>query len=138
MCSYQRPSLPPKARPQLAGAPSVMLMDGLSRGTPSWGQRPAACGTHASSITRGLLASWAGQLHEWPARAFRGHQVGTKCLSLQRPLSSQGGWVHGQTTPASLSLQNPGQVPRGAACRGREDSGGLAAGGVNPRVYAAG
>lgn len=46
---------PPKAHPQLAGAPSVMLMDGLSQGTPSWGQCPAACGTHASSITRG---SW--------------------------------------------------------------------------------
>lgn len=34
-------------------------MDGLSRGTPSWGQRPAACGTHASSITRGFWpAGW--------------------------------------------------------------------------------
>lgn len=134
----------PEAQPSPQGPPptcwgSICYADGWAEsGDPQLGSAPCCLWDSCLIHHQGLLAGWAGQLHEWPARAFRGHQVGTKCLSLQRPLSSQGGWVHGQTTPASLSLQNPGQVPRGAACRGREDSGGLAAGGVNPRVYAAG
>lgn len=55
LCAAPPGPASPKAQPQLAGAPSVTLMDGLSQGTSSWGQCPAACGTHASSITRG---SW--------------------------------------------------------------------------------
>lgn len=98
MCAAPQGPASPKAQPQLAGAPSVTLMDGLSPGDLQLGSVPCCLWDSCLIHHQGLLAGWAGQLHECPARAFRGCQVG-----LSSP-AREGGCV-ASPHPASLNLR---------------------------------
>lgn len=75
VCSSRRPASPQGPPPTRRG--SICHADGWAEsGDPQLGSVPCCLWDSCLIHHQGLLAGWVGQLHESPARAFRGHQVG--------------------------------------------------------------